>query len=269
MIALIAGRGRLPEILAATLSGRGEKPLVAALQGQGPETLSVDLSFRLEHLGSFLDSLRARGITGICLAGGIERPALDPGQVDAATMPFVPIFMQALGQGDDGALRAVLKIFEQAGFTVLAAHEICPDLLPSAGVLAGAEPDGRLKGAAERGMQVIAAMGAADIGQACVVRGKAVLAVEATPGTDWMLASLSGLSDEARAGGALIKSAKPLQDLRADMPAIGPDTIRAAADAGLGAVVVTAGNVMVLDRAATIAAAEEQGLTLWVRDVSG
>jgi hypothetical protein len=141
-------------------------------------------------------------------------------------------------------------------------------------------------------------MGAADIGQALVVAQGQVIAVEAQPGTDWMLASLlaregeraptGGLFDDPFGvaadmfggpavtrprgrdpalppGGLLYKAPKPAQDLRADLPAIGPETVRGAAAAELEGIVIEAGGVMVLDRAATVAAADAAGLFLWVR----
>ncbi len=150
-------------------------------------------------------------------------------------------------------------------------------------------------------------MGAADIGQALVVAQGQVIAVEAQPGTDWMLASLlarggerlptGGLFDDPFGvaadvfggpavmprrgrdpalppGGVLYKAPKPGQDLRADLPAIGPETVRGAAAAELEGIVIEAGGVMLLDRAATVAAADREatvaaadaaGLFLWVR----
>ncbi|MEM7296058.1 MAG: UDP-2,3-diacylglucosamine diphosphatase LpxI, partial [Pseudomonadota bacterium] len=89
-----------------------------------------------------------------------------------------------------------------------------------------------------------------------------VIAVEAVPGTAWMLQSLAK-APQAR-GGWLYKAAKPSQDRRVDMPTIGPDTITQAAAAGLAGIVVAAGDVLVLDRDATAAGADAAGLFLWV-----
>ena len=99
-------------------------------------------------------------------------------------------------------------------------------------------------------------MGVADVGQACIVARRQALAIEAMPGTDWMLASLKDTRDGLPEGGLLFKAPKPGQDRRVDLPAIGPETIRAAAEAGLRGIVIEAGGVMLLDRAEAIAAAD-------------
>ncbi|MCR9127501.1 MAG: UDP-2,3-diacylglucosamine diphosphatase LpxI [Rhodobacteraceae bacterium] len=262
MIALIAGRGSLP---AAVVSALSEPPLVVAFEGATPEGLSVDIRFRLETLGSLIAALQARGVTSVCMAGGIARPRVDPSLIDAATLPLVPVIAAALEQGDDGALRAVIGIFERAGLAVRAAHEIAPALLPPPGVPTEAQPDTAARNDAARGARIVEAMAVADVGQACVAwRGQA-LAVEATFGTDWMLASLANRADDGR-GGVLYKGPKAGQDRRVDLPVIGPATVVAAADAGLSGVVIEAGGVMVLQAERVVAACDRLGLFLWVRE---
>ena len=171
----------------------------------------------------------------------------------------------AMQAGDDATLRAVIEIFEEWELEVIGAHEIAPDLVPSEGVLCGAvsEADGA---DAARGAQIVAALGAADVGQGAVVAGGLCLAVEALPGTDAMLAfaaSHTGLKNGAK--GVFYKAPKPAQDLRIDLPAIGIETVKNAAAAGLAGIAWQAGGVMLLDRAAVVAAAQEAGLFLWAR----
>ena len=292
MLALIAGRGQLPGHVVAA---HGAPVLVAALEGFAPDHLTPDITFRVERLGSFIADLKSRGVTAICMAGAIGRPQLDPAMIDAATMPMVPRMMQALGQGDDGALRVVIALFEEAGFTICAAHEICPDLLLAEGVPTRAQPALQHEGAARLGMATIAEMGRSDTGQACVIRRGDVLAREGTDGTDAMLARLNGgtgstdpdpltwgftaLTDAATTaldwlggreaaesrGAILVKAPKPQQDRRVDLPTIGPGTAMRAADAGLDGIVIEAGGVIVLDQPAVLRILDERGLFLWVR----
>ncbi len=106
MLALIAGTGDLPPALVARLP---ERPLICALDGFRP-ALTPDITFRMEQLGSFLETLVQRGVTEVCLAGAIKRPAIDPTAIDEATKPLVPRIMQAIAQGDDGALRVVIAL---------------------------------------------------------------------------------------------------------------------------------------------------------------
>jgi UDP-2,3-diacylglucosamine hydrolase len=266
VLALIAGSGALPGALIAQLPA---PPLICALEGFAPDALPagtrVDLTFRLETLGTLLADLTSRGVSRICMAGAITRPGIDPGAIDAATLPLVPVIRQALTAGDDGALRAAIAIFEQAGFAVLGAHEIAPGLLPVTGCATVAQPGAGDRADAARAAGIVAAMSVADVGQACVVMAGQALAIEGVFGTDWMLASL-GARPDAGHGGLLFKAPKPNQDRRVDLPLIGPDTIGAVASAGLGGLVLQAGGVMVLEQPAVIAACDRQGIFLWVRE---
>lgn len=261
MLALIAGTGALPTELAARLEA---PPLVCALQGFDPDKLAVDVHFRLETLGTLLAVLRDNGVTQLCMAGAIARPSIDPVAIDAATLPLVPLLQAAMASGDDGALRAAITLFEQAGLRVSGAHEIAPDLLPATGCPSAAQPGDPERADAARGANIVAAMSQADIGQACVVQRAQALAVEGVFGTDWMLRSLTTRPDAG--GGLLYKAPKPGQDRRVDLPTIGPDTITAACAAGLSGVVIEAGGVMVLDQAAVLTECDRLGLFLWVRD---
>lgn len=262
--AIVAGSGALPAALAAACT---ERPLVAALAGFAPDGLTPDITFRIERLVPFLRQLADRGVTRVCLAGAVRRPRLDPALFDADTADLLPRLLEALRGGDDATLRAVIGVFEDEGFAVLSAAELAPGLLPPPGLLAGtlppdAEPD------AARADVIVAALGSADVGQGCVVQQGLCLAVEALPGTDHMLATVAALPPDLRpapAGGLLYKAAKPGQDRRVDLPAIGPATLRAAAAAGLRGVVFAAGDVLLLTPEATAAAARDTGLFLWAR----
>jgi DUF1009 family protein len=168
--------------------------------------------------------------------------------------------------GDDATLRAVVALFEDEGFQVVGAADLAPALLPPPGLLAGALPAGAEQDAA-RAATIAAALGRADVGQGCVVQAGLCLAVEALPGTDHMLATVAALPAGLRpgAGGLLYKGAKPGQDRRIDLPAIGPDTVRHAAAAGLAGIAFAAGEVLLLTPDTTVQAARDAGLFLWAR----
>lgn len=261
MIALIAGQGALPAEICQRLP---ERPLVCAMMGSEPDALDAELTFRLEQFGSFLERLKSAGVSEICLAGAVRRPTIDPSAIDAATLPMVPVLQGALTSGDDGALRAVMHLIEAAGFTVRAAHEVAPDLLMAPGVPTRVQPGELDKADAARGAEVVAAMSAADIGQSCAVRAQQAIAIETIYGTDWMLETLIRRPDGQ--GGVMVKAPKLGQDRRADLPTIGPSTVRKAAAAGLSGIVLEAGGVIVLDQDAVIAACDDLGLFLWLRD---
>lgn len=261
MLAMIAGQGALPAHVVRTV---GQPVLICAYEGVAVQDLQADLVFRVETLGSLIADLKVRGVDQLCFAGAIGRPVIDPSKIDAETMPLVPMFQKAMGQGDDGALRAVVSLFEQQGFAIRAAHDLCLDLLPDVGCPSMRQPDAAARADAERGEQILAAMGQADIGQACIVHRRQALAIEARFGTDWMLRSLSDRPDGR--GGLLFKAPKPEQDRRIDLPVIGPDTVTACTSAGLDGLVIAAQGVMVLDLPEVLAHCDAHGLFLWIRE---
>lgn len=261
MIAIIAGTGALPVELVSQLKTR---PLICALEGSLPDQLDPEITFRIEKFGSFLSRLKAAGVTKVCLAGAVTRPNIDPSAIDAETMPLVPVIQAAIGVGDDGALRAIMQIFEQTGFEIVAAQDIAPDLLMPDGVMTQVQPGEIDKADAARGTVILNAMSAVDVGQACAVRNGQAIGVETIFGTDHMLSILTHRPDGQ--GGVLVKAPKKGQDRRADLPTIGPKTVQDVADAGLSGIVLSAGGVIVLSRDEVIAECDRLGLFLWLRN---
>lgn len=259
-LALIAGRGALPGRVA---KAQAVAPLICAYEGFMPEGVETDLTFRLETLGSLLVTLGERGVTQVCFAGGLERPAIDPSKIDAETLPLVPLFQAALGQGDDGALRVVVDLFQQTGFEVLGVHQLAPDLLAEGGVYGDHWPDAQMRLNAKVGAAHIAEIGEKDIGQACVIAAGKVLVMEDRLGTDALMQRAASRIKDKEA--ILFKGPKPQQTRLVDLPTIGPDTIEAAGRAGLKGVVIDAGDVLVLDKARCAELADKYNLVLWAR----
>ncbi len=263
MLALIAGNGRLPAILCRST----EFTLTVRIAGSQPEGLipPASLEFSLESIASLIAALRTQGITELCFAGATRRPGFHPDRVEPESQVYVDRLLTALSKGDNGALSILLGIFEDEGFAIRAAHEIAPDLLPPTGAETSQKPTRDTAEEASVADRIMAAMGAADIGQACVIHRGQPIAIETGFGTDWMLGSLKSRPDGP--GGILCKAPKPGQDRRVDLPTIGPETVTRAAEAGLTGIVIEAGGVMVVDRGEVIRRADEAGLFLWVRPV--
>lgn len=261
--ALICGQGGLPGILA----DRAPDALLIEMEG-----FPADLGgrpaepFRLERLVPLMEQLLDRGISRVCFAGAVRRPRIEPEAFDARTATLVPRILRAIQSGDDAALREVIAIFEDWGLGVVAAHDIAPELLAEEGLLAGTVSDADRADAA-RAAEIVAGLGALDLGQGAVVARGLCLAVETLPGTDAMLDFVARHAAVRPKGarGVLYKAPKPGQDRRIDLPAIGPQTVGNAAAAGLAGIAVAAGGVLMLDREATLAAAEAAGLFLWAR----
>ncbi|MEM9524027.1 MAG: UDP-2,3-diacylglucosamine diphosphatase LpxI [Pseudomonadota bacterium] len=255
--AVIAGAGALP---GAVLSAR--RGILVRFRGMPVDgTADEVLDARFERLGALFSALKARGVRDLVFAWAMTRPLLDPTAFDAETLAVAPQVLRALEKGDDGLLRVIVALFEARGFRVLGAHEVAPDLTVAEGSLTRLRPSDADRRDAGRGQQILEAMAPLDIGQGCVVAGGMCLAVETLPGTNAMLRFVA--QTRIAAGGVLIKRAKPRQDLRVDMPTIGPDTVAHAKDAGLNGVCIEAGRVIVLERARTSAAAEAAGIAIW------
>jgi len=259
--ALIAGAGGLPAAVAARL----DRPVICTLAGLEPEGLTPDLTFHFERLAPFLRALGDQGVERVALVGAIARPKLDPALFDRETAQLVPALMAALKGGDDGALRWFIELIESYDLQVAGLTEIAPDLLATEGVLGSRAPTPAEEADAHRGRSILQALDAVDVAQGCVVASGLCLAVESIYGTDAMLDDVARHRPERepQKGGVFVKRAKAGQDLRVDLPTIGPDTIAAARAAGLTGIALEAGKVVLLDRPAMIAAADAAGIALW------
>lgn len=264
-LAILSGAGALP----VALSQHHTNAVCVAFNGVDHSHQSPVLDHRFEQLGVLFDDLRTRDVTEVVLAGSMSRPPLDPSVFDATTAALAPRIMVALQGGDDGLLGLVIAIFEEQGFVVRGAHDLLPELTAEAGLLAGSEPTKRELADAEFATDILMALSPLDVGQGAVAASGLCLGIETLQGTDALLEFVAQTPDHLRRakGGVLVKTPKRGQDLRVDMPAIGPETIRRAATAGLSGIVIAAGKVVVLDRPALMAAVEESGLFLLARDL--
>jgi DUF1009 family protein len=216
---------------------------------------------RIGAAGRILASLREHGCRDLVLVGPVRRPSLFDLRPDAEGARILARIGRAAFAGDDGLLAAVVRVFADEGFHVLGAHEVLNEALGPAGLLTRAAPDAMAMADIRRGVAVACALGAIDVGQGCVVQQGIVLAVEAAEGTDAMLARCASLARPGP-GGVLVKLVKPGQDRRADLPTIGPQTLRGAAGAGLRGVAFEAGGTILAERDDAVAAADAAGLFL-------
>ena len=218
------------------------------------------------ELGGLVKILKAEGIANVVLAGGVRhrpefRHALRPGNGNLVALYR---FLRAFRLGDDGLLRAVIATIESYGFRVVGAHEIVPDIVtPEPSTLTRKQPDQDSIANMQAARRAAAAIGALDIGQGAVAVGGRVVALEGVEGTDAMLQRVAELRLAKRihsTGGVLVKCAKPQQEVRADLPAIGISTIENAAKAGLKGIAIESGRTLILGYEETIKAANEAGL---------
>ncbi|MDW6022824.1 UDP-2,3-diacylglucosamine diphosphatase LpxI [Mesorhizobium sp. BAC0120] len=269
-VAVIAGSGRLPVNVAAGLNAAGHPPFVVITNGEEAdvdELTSYDhATIELEHMADLIPLLKRERITHVVLAGGIGRrprlTRLKPSRYMLTTM--LPRLALALGKGDNALLSTIVALIEEVGPKVVGAHEVVPDLLAIEGAITRAQPKSADYRDLRAAFSAAKAIGALDIGQGAIAIGGRVIAVEGVEGTDGLLARTASLRSHPRLSGkkrgVIVKCAKPGQELRADLPAIGPQTVKAAHDAGLAGIGVEAGHSLILDYETVRSSADALGL---------
>ena len=268
-VGVIAGGGRLPIEVAEAIEATGRQVVLAGIDGEADAVFSrADvLRFRWGQIGGAIDHFASRNARDVVIVGTItRRPDFKALRLDGGTFRRLPRILQALVGGDDSVVRRALGLIEAEGFRVRGIAEVAPGLLAGEGVLGRHRPDAAVLADAEFAMRALAALGPYDVGQAAVVIDKRIAALEAAEGTDRMLARIADLKGSGRLpdkrGGVLVKRAKPGQELRTELPAIGPLTVAAAAAARLSGIAIEAGRTIIADRVETIAAADRAGLFL-------
>jgi hypothetical protein len=267
-LALICGGGTLPLAVADSVSKSGRGVVLFALRGHADPALVARYPhhwLRVGQLGAFTRLAHAAGCRDVVFIGSLVRPTLWSLRPDLKALMLLPRIMAAYRGGDNHLLSGVSRIVEDQGFCLLGAHEVAPEILVPEGAL------GRVH-ASEQNLQDIAfgfdylhASGAFDIGQAVVVAGKRVLAVEAAEGTDQMLARVAELRAAGRIGapagiGVLVKAPKPGQDHRFDLPSIGPNTVAGVARAKLAGIAVLGGTTVIAEPERVVSEADRAGV---------
>jgi DUF1009 family protein len=265
-IALICGAGSLPLAVADLLIGRGRDVLLLPLQGVANESDYRDrphTPIRVVQLAPLKRALARANCRDVVLIGAMVRPAFWRMRFDWDSLKLLPRIAASFRGGDDHLLRGVAKLFEQHGARLLGAHEVAPEILVPEGPLGRCSPSDAEREDMALGLAYLHAAGPFDVGQAVVVAGRHVLAVEAAEGTDGMLARVAKLRANGRIrskGGVLVKAPKPQQDRRFDLPSIGPATVEGAVRAGLSGIAVAASETIMAEPATLTGAADKAGL---------
>src|SRR6202022_641493 len=267
-IGLIAAGGVMPFAVADSLIARGVNPVLFALKG-ACDPVAVQ---RFRHhwisvgqVGRAIKLFRAENCRDLVFIGTLVRPALSEVRLDWGTLRVIGRVWAAFRGGDDHLLSGIGRILEQDGFRMVGIKDVAPDLLMPEGCVTRKTPDENAMADIAKGRDVLRALSPFDIGQAAVVIDGHVVGVEDIEGTDGLLARVARLRREGRiraraTRGVLVKAPKSGQDLRFDLPTIGPRTIEGAAAAGLAGIAVVAGNTIVVEPQAMIEAADAAGL---------
>lgn len=267
-LGIIAGGGAMPFAIASSLQTRGVRPVIFALKGFCDPVQAARYDHHWIPIGKFgalLRLMRTAQCRDLVFIGTLVRPAISEIRLDWGTLRIMSQLFRAFRGGDDHLLTSVSRLFEHEGFRLLGVKDVAPDLLMPAGAITRAAPDVDAAADIARGRDVLRALSPFDIGQATVVIDGHVVGIEDIGGTDALLERVATLRAtgriRAKAGrGVLVKAPKSSQDLRFDLPTTGPRTVEGAIVAGLAGIAIVAGNTIVAEPEAMIAAADAAGL---------
>ncbi|MBO6825662.1 MAG: UDP-2,3-diacylglucosamine diphosphatase LpxI [Sneathiella sp.] len=264
-IGIIAGQGDLPLKLARSLKSKGVAFHFLLVANEADEIAFADYSYDvipIAKVGRFLKALKQSNCTAVTLAGPVSRPNFKNLIPDMEGAKLIAKIGGALSKGDDGLLSAVTDYIEGKGFQIIGAHELEGNLTASSGVLGTIQPTASHRQDIEKGAEICREIGRLDIGQAVVIRDGYILAVEAAEGTKNLIRRAGEFAWQEPAG-LLVKLPKPGQNLKADMPTVGLETLAQIKAANLSGLVVEAEKTLILDKGAFIKQADELGLFIY------
>jgi hypothetical protein len=267
-VAIICGGGSLPLTVADAVERGGRPVVLFPIHGWADPSAFGGYRHHWLHLGSagrFRRLARNEGCRDVVMIGNAIRPAIHELRFDWLTLRLLPRTIRIFRGGDDKLLSGVAKIMEEQGFRLIGAHEVAPEILVGEGPLGLIKPSEAHAQDIARGFELVSAIASFDVGQAVVVANNRVLAIEAAEGTDHMLDRIAVLRAEGRIKipdnmGVLVKSPKPTQDRRIDLPSLGPRTVEKAANAKLAGIAVAAGETVIAEPLRVAEAADRAGL---------
>lgn len=260
-IALIAGNGVYPEmfITAARQAGVGRLIVAGFINETKPElaeTVEAMDWFRVGQLSKMIAFFKREGVRHAVMVGQIAPKNLFDLRPDLRTLIMMAKLKQRNAETLFGGIADELM---KDGIELLPATTFLEDYMPGAGHVAGPNPRKRRWEDAQYGFTIAKASSKLDIGQTVVVKKGTVLAVEAFEGTNEAIKRGGALG---KGEATMVKVSKPNQDMRFDVPVVGPDTITTAAGAGVDVIAVEAGMTLILDQAEVFRRCAEMKVSL-------
>ena len=267
VVGLIAGQGKLPFIIAKGARDAGLRVICAGLaENAEPELIELVDEFKyvpLARLGCWIKFLKKHGVTDTVMVGRVAKQRLQAGSVFKLILSYLPdwralrIFFVRLrkkDRKDDTVLCAIADELSSGGSNLIDSTKYCKGHLDDKGVMTKIQPDQSVREDIEFGWEIVKKLGELDIGQAIAVKDKDILAVEAIEGTAKMIKRAGELCKKG--GWTLLKTEKPNQDKRFDVPCVGPDTIENLKNNNAKCLVVEAGKTIIIDKPETIKLAD-------------
>jgi len=265
-IGLIAGYGHFPLELAVALRQQGKEVHVVAAREETSieiEKLSASTCWlHVGQIGGMIKAFKQAGVEQVVMAGKVRKLHLFRNfRPDLTAMKGL---MRLKDRRDDTILNTIADLLAEAGLTLIDQTLYVGDMLASAGHLAGPVAKKR-NSEIVFGFEQAKGIAGLDIGQTIVLQSHAVLAVEAIEGTDDAIKRGGGLGSGKA---AVIKVAKPNQDLRFDVPAVGPDTLETMHRCGCTLLAIEAAKTLIIERQRFLELAREYGISVYGVDGS-
>ena len=265
-LAIISGSGKLPLLINSTY----KKATNFTFTDPEKDTEDKVVKCEFERLGFLFDSLKKNRIRRVVMAGAINRPQFDQSKLDDYTLSIMPKLTDKLVRGDNELLSFIADEFEKNGYQIIGASEILPNLTLKPGIVCGT-PYEFIKRDIKKADKILTLLSPADIGQGVVIENGLVLGIETLQGTNELLKFVAKTASHLRIdskGGIFVKRPKVNQNLRFDMPVVGPETIQLAFGSGLRGLVVSPNSVIILDKEKCIQIAEENNFFILAEETT-
>jgi hypothetical protein len=261
-LGLIAGNGRFPFLVAAAGRRAGRRVVAVAIKEETDPALAGEVDeihwVSLGQLGRCIEALKAGGVSEAVMAGQVKHKQIFAGIVPDLKM--MALLARLVLKNTDSLIGAVADTLGREGIALVSSTALLQDQMATAGAMTRRRPSADEARDVEYGREVARAVAGFDIGQTVVVKDRAVVAVEAMEGTDETIRRAGRI---AGAGCTVVKVAKPRQDVRFDVPVVGPGTVAAMSEAQARVLAVQAGATLLLDRADLLEAAQRADLAVW------
>jgi DUF1009 family protein len=281
-LGLIAGNGRFPFLLLDAARAHGTQVVVAAIKEETEPEIearaAADPGIRvywlsLGELSRLIETFRQEGVTQAVMAGQVKHQ-----QIFSSIRPdwrLAKLLLNLRTRNTDMLLGAVAKVLSDEGIELISSTAYLEPLLARPGVLTVRAPSVEEEQDMAYGREVALALAGYDIGQTVVIAAQACVAVEAMEGTDAAIARAGGILGTLQVEGeasvapptldrrlTVVKVAKPRQDMRFDVPVIGPNTVGAMRRAGATCLSIEAGRTLIFDQASVLELADAAGIAI-------
>jgi len=261
-LGLISGSGELPFAVAAEARSKGYHVTAIGLEGIADASLESAVDeicwVNVGRLGALINAFKKAGISDAVFAGKVHKSIIYKGKV-IPDLRLLKMAFSLKNRSDDAIMLGLTRELEKEGITLLNTTDFTTRIMAPEGVLTRKKPSEEDYQDIAFGWKIAKAIGGLDIGQTVVIKNRAVVAVEAIEGTDEAIKRGGSLAGK---GAVVIKISKPQQDMRFDVPVVGPETLRSMAAVKASVLAIEAGKSILINQAEFISEANRQNIAV-------